>query len=108
MTDELDVMNWTTSKARDALASIFATGFRHAEEGRPYDYADEIIRRLHETGFVINPLVSDNEWMRRMHAAEAEVERLRELLTRIEHWSTTQHVIDLSREGLHPPEQNDA
>ena len=80
MIDELDVMNWTTGGARDALASIFETGFEHAEAGRPYDYADEIIRRLHESGFVLNPVLPDDKWMGRLHDAEAEVERLREAL----------------------------
>jgi len=51
-----EVFNWTNPEARDALAEIFEHGFEHAEEGRPYDYADEIIRRLHEAGFVINPV----------------------------------------------------
>ena len=32
--------------ARDVLASIFETGFEHADEGRPYDYADEVLRRM--------------------------------------------------------------
>ena len=80
MVDELDVMNWTSPQARDALTDIFDTGFTRAEEGRPYDYADEIIRRLHEAGFVINPILSDDKWVRELTDAKAEMERLREAI----------------------------
>lgn len=41
---------------RDVLAEIFETGFQHAEEGRPYDYADEIIRRMEMAGWIFSDL----------------------------------------------------
>ena len=45
--------------ARDVLASIFETGFEHAEEGRHYDYADEVIRRMELAGWAFAPA---DEW----------------------------------------------
>ena len=48
-------LKFSLSSARDALASIFETGFEHAEEGRPYDYADETIRRMEVAGYEFCP-----------------------------------------------------
>jgi hypothetical protein len=52
---------------RDALASIFETGFEHAREGRPYDYADEIMRRMELAGWAFAPAEdwgSERPWNR--------------------------------------------
>lgn len=55
MTDKLAELRvealTTESRARDALAAIFESGFQHAREGVPYDYADEVMRRMDQAGF---------------------------------------------------------
>ena len=60
------------SDFRDELAAIFETGFQHAEEGRPYDFADETIRRMELAGWVFNNLRPEEEEM------VARVEKLAE------------------------------
>lgn len=39
------------ASARDRLAAIFEEGFTHVVEGRPYDYADHILRVMEQAGF---------------------------------------------------------